>query len=187
MLPGASVGLNTAFNVATNLLGVRFDPYQVSHFMVEIEGILAGSFSECSGLQIETTFEEYQEGGVNDYIHRFAGTTKSPPLILKHGITSLTDGLWNWHQDIVNQKIERKNGTIYLLNKKRIPVIWWNFKNAFPYKWVGPNFQANSGDVAFESVELVHQGLSRPTLSGLLSGIGAGFEASLDVSIGGGF
>lgn len=176
----SSLGLNAAFSLATNLLGIRSDPYQIFNFLVEIEGILAGGFSECSGLQVETTIEEYQEGGVNDYIHRFAGRSKSPALILKHGLTPI-DGLWSWHQDVVQGKIERQNGTIYLLNKQRIPVIWWNFKEAFPYKWTGPELRADSGNVAFESVELFHRGLSRPSVSSLVGGIAAELSASVNI------
>src|SRR5262249_42666936 len=112
-----SLGLNAAFGGATNLLGARADPYQVFNFFVEIEGILAGGFSECSGLQVETEFFDYREGGVNEYVHRFAGPTKYPPLLLKHGLTQI-DGLWSWHQDVTRGVtrgvIERKNGTIYL-------------------------------------------------------------------------
>ena len=176
-----SLGLNAAFSVATNLLGIRADPYQVFNFLVEIEGILAGSFSECSGLQVETETFEYREGGLNDYMHRFAGPTKYPPLILKHGLT-LIDGLWSWHQNVAQGKIERKNGTIYLLNKQRIPVMWWDFKEAFPVKWTGPELRADSGNVAIESVELAHHGLSRPKLASLLAGIGAQISGSLNIS-----
>jgi phage tail-like protein len=178
-----SLGLNAAFGLVTNLLGVRADPYQVFNFLVEIEGILAGGFSECTGLQVETEFLDYREGGQNGFVHRFAGPTKYPPLILKHGLTQI-DGLWSWHQDVVNEKIERRNGTIYLLDKQRIPVMWWDFKEAFPYKWTGPDLRAESGAVAFESVELAHRGLSRPSLSNLLAGIGADIAGSLDVSFG---
>ena len=178
-----SLGLNAAFSAVTNLLGVRADPYQVFNFLVEIEGILAGGFSECSGLQVETEFFDYREGGQNDFVHRFAGPTKYPPLILKHGLTQI-DGLWSWHQDVVAGKIERRNGTIYLLNKQRIPVMWWDFKEAIPLKWSGPNLRADSGTVAFESVELAHHGLSRPSLGNLLAGIGAEIAGSLDVSFG---
>jgi phage tail-like protein len=180
-----SLGLNAAFSLATNLLGVRADPYQVFNFLVEIEGILAGGFSECSGLQVETEFFDYREGGVNEYVHRFAGPTKYPSLILKHGLTQI-DGLWNWHQDVIQGKIERRNGTIYLLDKKQIPVMWWNFKAAFPYKWMGPDLRADSGNIAFESVELAHRGLSRPKLSDLVAGIGAELSSSLDISVSGG-
>ncbi len=170
MPPAPSPGLNAAFSLATNLAGVRADPYQVFSFFVEIEGILAGGFSECTGLQVETEFYEYREGGQNEYVHHFAGATKYPPLILKHGLTPI-DGLWVWHQDIVSEgKIERRNGTIYLLNRQRLPVIWWDFKEAFPYKWTGPELRADSGDVAVESVELVHRGLSRPRAATAIAG-----------------
>ena len=62
--------------------------------------------------------------------------------------------------------------------------MWWDFKEAFPYKWTGPDLRASSSDVAFESVELAHRGLSRPTLAGLVAGIGAEIAGSLDISAG---
>ncbi len=164
------LGLNTAFSLATNLSGVRVDPYQAFNFLVEIEGILAGGFSECSGLQVESETFEYREGGVNEYMHRFAGPTKYAPLLLKHGLTQI-DGLWGWHQDVVQGRIRRRNGTIYLLNKQRIPVIWWDFKEAFPFRWSGPSLVASSGGVAIESVELAHRGLSRPRLANVVAGV----------------
>jgi phage tail-like protein len=180
-----SLGINAAFSAATNLLGVRADPYQAYNFLIEIEGILAGGFSECTGLQVETEVFPYREGGLNEYEHQFAGPTKYPPLILKHGLTQIF-GLWSWHQEITQGlalgQIPRKNGTIYLLDQKRIPVIWWDFKEAFPVKWTGPELRANASGVAFESIELRHRGLSRPTLANLLVGIGAQLSGSLDIS-----
>jgi phage tail-like protein len=81
--------------------------------------------------------------------------------------------LWSWHQEVARGKVVRRNGTIYLLNSLHVPVIWWNFKGAFPTKWTGPEFRADSASVAFESVELVHQGLSRPGIASALSAFGA--------------
>ena len=178
-----SLGLKATFGLVTNLRGVRADPYQVFNFLVEIEGILAGGFSECTGLQVETEFREYREGGQNEYVHHFAGPTRYPALVLKHGLTQI-DGLWNWHQDVVRGKIERKNGTIYLLDKQGIQVMWWDFKEAFPYKWTGPELRADSNNVAIESVELTHHGLRRPTLGNILVGSGVEISGSLDVSFG---
>jgi len=174
---------NAGFALVTNLLGIRRDPYQVFNFLVEIEGILTGGFSECSGLQVETEYFDYREGGQNEYVHRFAGPTKYPPLILKHGLTQI-DGLWKWHQDVIQGKIERKNGTIYLLNKRRIPVMWWDFKEAFPCKWTGPDLRADSGSIAIESVELSHRGLSRATQENLAVGIEAEIADSFDFPFG---
>ncbi len=167
-------GFNAAFNLATNLSGTRLTPYQSFNFFVEIEGILVGGFSECSGLEVETELYDYREGGVNAYVHHFAGPTKHPPLMLKHGMTPL-DGLWGWHQDIASRGIiNRRNGTVYLLSKQKLPLVWWDFRGAFPYRWRGPELQADSGQVAFESVELVHQGLSRPRLATALTGLAFG-------------
>jgi phage tail-like protein len=156
-----AIGVNIGLSVAAGLLGVRLDPYLASGFIVEIQGLVVGGFSECSGLQVETETHEYREGGLNEYAHRFAGPTKYPPLVLKHGLTPI-DGLWAWHQDVAQGTIERRNGTIFLLNKQRLPVLWWEFKEAIPVKWTGPELRAESAAIAFESVELAHRGLSRP-------------------------
>ncbi len=183
-----SLGFNMLLSAASSITGIRLDPYQSFNFMIEIEGIITGGFSECTGLQVETEFFDYREGGVNEYVHRFAGPTKYPPLILKHGMT-LIDGLWAWHQSVTQRDIQRKNGTIYLLNKQKIPVMWWDFKDAFPVKWTGPDLHANNSNIAFESVELSHRGLSKPGLASTLLGIGAELSGSFDISgsISGGF
>jgi phage tail-like protein len=154
----------TASSVAGSLM--RNDPFQVFNFFVEIEGIFAGGFSECSGLQVEFETHTYREGGVNDFEHTFVGPVKSGPLVLKRGLT-LVDSMWLWFQETMRGNVVRKNGTIYLLNKMHIPVLWWNFKEAIPLKWTGPNFNAASNEVAFTSVELAHRGLSQPQTESL--------------------
>jgi phage tail-like protein len=148
-----------------NPTGKRVDPFHAFNFMVEIEGIILGGFMECSGLQVETEIQEYAEGGLNDYAHHFRGRTKYSPLTLKRGIT-LNDQLWRWHQDVIQGGFERKNGTIYLLDETHTAVIWWNFRKAFPSKWTGPELRASSGEVAVESIELIHQGLSLASSKG---------------------
>ena len=140
---------------------MRNDPFHVFNFFVEIEGVYAGSFSECSGLQVEAETFAYREGGVNDFEHTFVGPLKSGPLVLKRGLT-LVDSMWLWFQETMRGQIVRKNGTIYLLNRMHIPVVWWNFKAAVPVKWTGPELNAGSNEVAFTSVELAHRGLSQP-------------------------
>jgi phage tail-like protein len=161
-------------------LASRTDPYLGARFFVEIEGVDQGGFTECTGLQVETEVQEYAEGGLNDYVHRFKGRTRYPPLVLRRGMTTL-DGLWLWHQEVVNSQVVRRNGTIYLLNAARDPVVWWDFKGAFPVRWVGPDLRAGSNDVAFESVELVHQGLSRPTVGGAAAAKASGLLRQVNV------
>ena len=149
----------------SNPTGGRVDPFRAFNFLVEVEGIVTGGFMECGGLQVETEIQEYAEGGLNDHTHHFRGRTKYSPLTLKRGLT-FSDQLWQWHQDVIEGKFERKNGTIYLMDGTQTAVVWWNFKKAFPSKWTGPDLRANSTEVAVESIELIHEGLSLSSTPG---------------------
>ena len=156
------LGLNAAFAAGTNMVGVRADPYMAYNFVVEIEGLITGGFTEVTGLESEIELESYQEGGVNGYIHQFPRRTRYPNLVLSHGLTDI-DTLWHWYQAATAGKIQLKNGTIMLLNQQRLPMMWWNLKNAYPVKWVGPQFNAsNATAVAVERLELIHQGIDKP-------------------------
>jgi len=182
-----SLGLNAASAAGSSLLGVRNDPYLAVNFLVEIEGLVVGAFSEVTGLQVETEVEDYREGGLNEYVHRLAGPTRYPAnLVLRRGLTDI-EALWSWHQDVVQGRIERKNGTIYLLDRQRLPAMWWDFAAAYPVKWSGPELRAESNVVAVEAVELVHRGISKPPLSTLVSAARGIASAALDVGLGGGF
>jgi len=138
--------------------GERRDPYRAFNFRIEIEGLITGGFSECGGLQVEVETKEYREGGSNDFVHHFGGRIRHPPLVLKRGLSEF-DGLWSWYQDAASGRARRRNGTVFLLDTSQAPVMRWDFRQALPVKWTGPDLRADAGSVAFESVELVHQGL----------------------------
>src|SRR6266700_7895774 len=76
----ASFSVGAGFSVSPPALGLggRRDPYLSYNFAVEIEGLVAGGFSEVSGLQTEIEVQEYREGGVNEYVHKRAGPAKYP-------------------------------------------------------------------------------------------------------------
>jgi len=165
-----SIGINAGIALAGRALGVRLDPYCAFNFLVEIEGIIAGGFSEVSGLEITTEVERFREGGVNDRLHILPKTTSQSDLTLKKGQTDL-DLLWSWYADVVAGKVERKNGSIYLLDARGLPAMWWDFVEAYPIKWSGPALNASGSTVAFESLTLAHHGLVKPTSSQVLSAI----------------
>lgn len=156
------LGFNTPLSSATGAPGTRNDPYLGASFLVEIEGLVVGGFSEVTGLQVETEVEDYREGGENGFVHRLPGPTRYPTnLTLRRGITDV-DTLWAWHHEVTRGRIVRRNGTIYLLDAQRLPVLSWDFAEAYPVRWSGPDFRADGGAVAVEAVELVHKGISRP-------------------------
>ena len=159
-----SIGINAGIALAGKLLGLRLDPYRAYNFLVEIEGIIAGGFTEVSGLEVSTEVERITEGGLNDRVHILPKRTSQSDLILKKGQTDF-DMLWAWYSDVIAGKVERKNGSVYLLDDQGIPAMWWDFLEAYPIKWSGPTLNAQGNSVAFQSVTLVHHGLTKPVSS----------------------
>jgi len=139
--------------------GQRVDPYLTCKFHVEIQGIEEASFAECSGLEVETEVLEYQEGGLNEYVHKLPGRSKVSNVTLKRGITDSNE-LWNWYRDVVQGKVERKNVSIVLYDLKSNEVMRWTFIDAYPVKWSGPAFKADENAVTIETLELAHEGMS---------------------------
>ena len=111
------------------------DPYLGFRFRVEISGLQIGGFSEVSGLQVEIEVHDYREGGVNEYMHRLAGPARYPNnLVLKHGIMD-SEVMWNWQQDVVSGKVQRRNGSIILMNAAGEYTWRWKFREAYAIWW----------------------------------------------------
>lgn len=141
-------------------LGGRRDPYLSYNFAVEIEGLVVGGFSEVSGLQTEIEVQDYREGGVNQYVHRRAGPAKYPAnLVLKKGVTDVRT-MWNWYYSVAQGSVQRKNLSVLLLDSAGQEKLRWNFEQAYPVKWVGPDLKGTVSEVAVESVELAHCGFA---------------------------
>lgn len=144
---------------------MTINPYATHRFWVELKGITEGAFDECSGLESEVEVEEWQEGGLNDLVHRFPGRTKlAPNIVLKRGL--VTAELWNWYYGLTQGKltkgtISRQNLSIILYGYDSNPQIRWNITGALPVKWTGPTFNAAQAEVAVETIELIHQGIVR--------------------------
>lgn len=140
--------------------GVRNDPFATFRFQVEIDSLVVAGFSDVTGIQAETETEEYREGGVNEHVHKFRKLTKFPNLVFKRGITD-SDVLWSWYKDVVDGKVQRRNGAIILLDREGNPKWRWEFVQAYPVKWTGPDLKADGIANAIEALELTHNGLKK--------------------------
>lgn len=136
------------------------DPFGNYSFLVEIDGIERAAFQECSGFDSTVDVIEHREGGENTTPRKLPGMTKYSNLSLKWGLTNGRE-LYDWHRRIVEGDIERKNGSIVLLDRKGEEAARWNFVRAWPTKWDGPDLNAEGTDVAVETLELAHEGVIR--------------------------
>jgi phage tail-like protein len=137
------------------------DPYRSFRFRVEIDSTIEGGFQMVSGLERISEFEPYREGGVNDFEHQLVTRTTFSPVVLTRGLYSTA--LWDWHQAVIDGlTIERRTISIVLLDEAGAEEKWrWICRRALPAKWTGAELDAISGNVATETVELVHEGMRR--------------------------
>ena len=136
------------------------DPYGAYNFLVEIDGITRAAFHECSGFDSTVDVIEHREGGENTTLRKLPGMTKYSIIVLKWGMTDDRD-LYDWHRQVVRGDIQRRNGSVVLLNRRGEETARWNFVRAWPSKWDGPDLNAEGTDVAIETLELAHEGVER--------------------------
>lgn len=140
--------------------GARRDPALAFRFRVTFDDLPAAGFADCAGLQSETEVHEYVEGGRNTNVLRFPTRTKHAAITLKRGIVDRT--MWDWYDDVVQGRVRRRNGTVAIQDAAGQRVVAeWQFRDAFPCKWIGPDLAASQSAVAVETVEICHQGLVR--------------------------
>ena len=136
------------------------DPYRNCNFLVEIDGITQAGFTDCTGLGADTDVIEYREGGENTTVRKLPGLTKYSNITLKWGLTDSRE-LYDWFRNVITGTVQRKNGSIIVLGLDGQERLRWNFVNAWPAKWDGPDFTAKGNDVAIETLELAHEGVER--------------------------
>ena len=140
--------------MATNYPLVKF------HFQVEWGGTQIG-FTEVSGLDVETEVVEYRHGASPEYSKvKMPGMQKFSNLTLKRGTFATDNEYYDWWNSVKLNTIERRNITISLLNEEHEPVVVWKVKNAWPTKIQATDLKADGNEVAIESMEIVHEGLS---------------------------
>ena len=135
-------------------------PYGKFRYRVEIYGLDAGGFSEVTGFDASIDVMEYREGDMVQTPYKIPGLKKYGNITLKKG---LTDSLvmYEWLITGVDGPVDRKTITITSLDESEQPVASWQVINAWPVKYTAPDFNATSSEVAIETVEIAHEGMTR--------------------------
>ena len=140
------------------------DPLVGFHYAVEIQGVVTGYFTECSGIGSEHEIIEHKivdEKG-RELIQKIPGRLKWQDVTLKRGITDNMD-IWDWRDEVVQGKVDdaRRNGSIVMFDQALDEVARWNFERGWPLKVSGPSMKSDSNEFGIEELVITHEGLYR--------------------------
>jgi phage tail-like protein len=142
-------------------------PLPVYNYRVEI-GTTTIAFAEVSGLSIVVDTTTYKESptatnapGPRVFHMPAQGTPVN--ITLRKGVVREAAGdmnnLYNWINSIAINQVDKRDVKIHLCDETGEAVITWTVSNAFPVRLEAPTFDANSNEVAIETVELMGDGV----------------------------
>lgn len=136
-------------------------PLPVYNYKVDI-GQDTVAFSEVSGLNIAYETHTYKEssteaGKAGPTIFHMPAQRTSTTLTLKKGLVPAKSkaALYDWINSVQLNQVIKKDILISLNDETGKAVVTWSVSNAFPTKLDVPAFDAQSNDVAIESLELM--------------------------------
>jgi phage tail-like protein len=123
-----------------------------------VSQVVAG-FQEVSGLESSIQIQEYKEGGINDYTHKFASTVNFGNITFKRG-AAVTPDLWSWYSRVRRGSYgARRTIVIAHLDYEGQAALVWTVRRALPSKYTGPAWNSGQSSVGIESLEIAHEGL----------------------------
>ena len=119
------------------------------------------SFQEVSGLDVEVQPIEYRHGDNKVFSTiKMPGIKKYGNITMKKGVFAKDNKFWDWLNQIKMNTIKRIPITISLLDEAGAPTMVWTLTNAWPTKITGTDLKSDGNEVAVESIEIAHEGLT---------------------------
>ena len=138
------------------------------YFSVSITGEATteeNAFMEVSGLNASFSVEEVTEGGENRFKYRLPKTAKFENLVLKRGLIKANGDFANWINNVMQlgqaSALETKTMVLILLNNDGLPVMSWQFYNAWPVKWSVSDIEPSEDSRTVETLELSYNYFER--------------------------
>jgi phage tail-like protein len=71
--------------------------------------------------------------------------------------------LYNWRKMVEQGKLSsvRRNMTVILIDEEGNDVARWDFTNAWPSKYKGPDLNAKGNEISIETLEIVFESMQR--------------------------
>lgn len=135
-------------------------PMPKFHFQVKWDANVM-SFQEISGLDVQSEEIKYRHGDSPEFsVIKMPGLKKFGNVTMKKGIFKGDNKFWDWLNEIKMNTIKRIPVTISLLDETGAPTMVWTLANAWPTKIQGTDMKSEGNEVAIETIEIVHEGLT---------------------------
>ena len=150
-------------------MSVPFYPPPAFCFDLSFDGSrVDASFQEISGLKVEWTTEDVEEGGQNRFVHKLPLRTRHSNLVLKRGVVRRTSALADWlktafQANFAAAPAQPKTVVVKLLDGKKRPIVKWTLTGAYPVSWDHSALNANESSILIETVELSCRFFERQT------------------------
>ncbi|MGA2121240.1 MAG: phage tail protein [Methanoregula sp.] len=131
------------------------DPLPAFRFRVEKGRKILSQVTEVSGLALDTRVPTLPQPERKDGDH-----PACPGVVLKRGVTQNTE-FWDWFTETQKNPTHRQNLRIVIMDAEGRDAISWTLVNAYPVRWSGPELRADISAVAFESLELYYDRITR--------------------------
>lgn len=136
-------------------------PMPKFNFVVNFNNGHEVSFQEVSGLEAETQVIEYRDSNSPQYSTiKMPGIQKFGNVTLKRGVFNNDNTFWNWYSQVKMNTIQRQTVVIKLLDQNGGTVITWTLNNAWPTKISSTDLKSDSNEVAIDTIEIAHEGLT---------------------------
>ncbi|MGD0720200.1 MAG: phage tail protein [Roseiarcus sp.] len=137
-------------------------PLPKFYFSVDIADVGTNlPFQEVTGLDTEAQVIEYRAGNSKAFSTiKMPGIVKSGNVTLKKGVFVKDNKFWDWYNQRKMNLIKRSAITIKLLDQDANPTMTWTLTNAWPTKITSTDLKADGNEVAVETIEIAHEGVT---------------------------
>ena len=131
--------------------------HQAWDFVVEIDNVQVGGFTDCSGLGTEIKSVSQNEGGQISVVDVSTSTVTFPDITLKRGGSDNTE-LYDWHRNIVKGNQDKRNLSI-VQQRGGVPVKRYNVTQAVIVKYMPGDWARSEEEKNItEEITLKHTG-----------------------------
>ena len=134
-------------------------PAVASRFSLEIDsGLTIAGWTKVEGLGAEVVMETREEGGTNDFVHQLPTRVKYPNIKLTRPVDEDSAEILKWISEFRTGFAVGQTCEIQAQGEDGEKMISWKIRGIIPVRWTGPQLDANTSNIATETLEIAHHG-----------------------------